>query len=79
MVYIALLVAAAIVVAAAEWGRFGHRLGMVDASRKARARQKRKTKLRVIVNEAPADDRDEFAASVKRDLERLPTIDDPRG
>jgi hypothetical protein len=67
--WIALLVVAAIVVAAAEWPRVS---GVVGAdARRQRDRERRKAKLRVV----PSED-EEFAASVQRDLDRLPTIEE---
>jgi hypothetical protein len=68
--YIALLAAAVVLVAAAEWPRLGERLGA--DSRHRRQRAKRKASLRVVRD----DEADEFAASVERDLANLPTIDD---
>jgi hypothetical protein len=70
--WLALLVAAVAVVIAAEWPRVQAAIG-VDA-RKRRERDRRKATLHVIVN----DDVDEFEASVRRDLESLPTIEEPR-
>ena len=70
--WLALLVAAAALVLAAEWTRVQGVFG-ADA-RKRRERQRRKSQLRVIVN----PDVDEFEASVRRDLESLPTTDEPR-
>ena len=66
---IVLLVAAVVLVVAAEWGRIagGRSLGM----RKARARKRQKANLRVV----PSDS-EEFARSVERDLAALPTIDE---
>ena len=66
---VALLVAAAVLLAAAEWSRVSSRFGM-DA-RRDRDRAKRKKKLRVVEPEA-----DEFARAVERDLASLPTIDE---
>ncbi|HEY3549671.1 MAG TPA: hypothetical protein VGK69_01250 [Gaiellaceae bacterium] len=71
--YIALLAVAVVLVAGAEWPRLGERLG-VD-SRRRRQRARRKAGLRVIRGDE-ADEADEFAASVERDLANLPTIDD---
>jgi hypothetical protein len=70
--WLALLVAAVALVVAAEWPRVNAAVGS-DARRK-RERQRRKSQLQVIVNE----DVDEFEASVRRDLESLPTIEEPR-
>jgi hypothetical protein len=67
--YIALLALAVAVVVGAEWPRIGKRFG-ADA-RRSRERAKRKAGMRVVRNEA-----DDFAASVQRDLENLPTIDE---
>jgi hypothetical protein len=68
--YIALLAVAVLLVAGAEWPRLEGRFGA--ESRRRRQRARRKASLRVIRN----DEADEFAASVQRDLENLPTIDD---
>ena len=70
--WLALLIAAAVLVLAAEWPRVQGAFG-VDARRR-RERQHRKSQLKVIVNE----DVDEFEASVRRDLESLPTTEEPR-
>lgn len=67
--WIALLALAAAVVAAAEWPRLQRLLG--GERRRQREREKRKAKLRVI----NPDDED-FVASVQRDLEALPTIEE---
>jgi hypothetical protein len=64
-----LLVCAVAVVIGAEWPRLTQRLG-AEARRK-RDRAKRKSQLRVLRSET-----DEFAASVERDLDQLPTIED---
>ena len=66
-VFIALLAAAVVVLAGAEWPRLAERAGI--RAREKRARARRKAQLRLIRTES-----DEFAASVQRDLERLPTI-----
>lgn len=70
--WVALLAAAVAVVVAAEWPRLTAAVGL-DARRR-RQRDRRKAKLHVIVN----DDVDEFEESVRRDLESLPTIEEPR-
>jgi hypothetical protein len=67
--YIALLAAAVILVAGAEWPRLEERFG--GESRHRRQRAKRKTNLRLVQE----DEADEFAASVERDLANLPTFD----
>ncbi len=66
---LALLVCAVAVVIGAEWPRLGERLG-VEARRK-RERARRKGQLRLLRSET-----DDFAASVERDLDQLPTIED---
>lgn len=67
--FIALLAAAVVVLVAAEWPRLSRRAG--TKARQKRARAARKAQLRLIREES-----DEFAASVQRDLERLPTIEE---
>ena len=67
--WIALLVVAAVVVVAAEWPKVSRAVG-ADARRR-RERERRKAKLHVVPSET-----DEFAASVQRDLDRLPTIEE---
>ena len=57
------------IVVAAEWPRFERLVG-TDA-RRAREREKRKAKLRVV-----STDDDEFVRSVQADLEALPTIEE---
>ena len=64
-----MLLLAVLVVIAAEWPRLRRVVG-ADA-RKKREREKRKAKLRVV----NSDDED-FVASVQRDLESLPTIEE---
>ena len=66
---LALLVCGVAVVIGAEWPRLSERLGL--EARRKRDRAKRKSQLRVLHSEA-----DEFAASVERDLDQLPTIED---
>ena len=60
-----------LVVVAAEWPRVSGVLG-ADA-RRLRDREKRKAKLRVVTT-----DDDDFVGSVQRDLDALPTIEEPR-
>jgi len=71
--FIGLLAAAVVVLVAAEWPRLSDRAGL--KAREKRARAKRKAQLRLLRSES-----DDFAASVQRDLESLPTIEehDPR-
>jgi hypothetical protein len=65
---IALLVCAVLVLVGAEWPRLAPRLGV--EGRVGRARRKRK--LRVVSGERDED----FVASVERDLEDLPVIEE---
>ena len=67
--FVALLAAAVLVLVGAEWPRLSSRLGI--EARQGRARARRKAKLKVVRSES-----EEFAASVQRDLERLPTIEE---
>lgn len=66
---LALLVCAVAVVIGAEWPRLNERLGL--EARRKRDRARRKSQLRVL-----RSDTDDFAASVERDLDQLPTIED---
>jgi hypothetical protein len=68
-VYIALLACAVAVLVGAEWPRLAPRIG-IEARRK-RERAKRKANFKLLRNES-----DEFAASVQRDLENLPTTEE---
>ena len=77
-VFVGLLAGAVVVLIAAEWPRLSARIGIEERleARDRRARAERKSKLRVV-----RDESEEFEASVRRDLERLPTIEkkrDPR-
>ena len=71
---VVLLACAVLAVVGAEWPRLRQRLG-VDA-RRSRKRERRKSQLRIVRGEAEADDAEDFAASVERDLEQLPTLDE---
>ena len=71
VVWIALFVAAIAVLVAAEWPRLDRAFG--TEGRRGRERARRKANLKVIRSE---DSLEEFAASVERDLSRLPTIDE---
>lgn len=71
--YIALLALAIAVVVGAEWPHLESHLG--GDARRRRQRARRKSSLRVVQDDAESDAED-FAASVERDLARLPTIDD---
>ena len=77
-VFVGLLAGAVVVLIAAEWPRLIARIGIEERleARERRARAERKSKLSVV-----RDESEEFEASVRRDLERLPTIEkkrDPR-
>jgi hypothetical protein len=73
-VFLALLACAVVVLVAAEWPRLSPWVG-TDARRR-RDRERRKANLRLL--EPDRTESEEFAASVERDLSRLPTIDDER-
>jgi hypothetical protein len=66
---VALLTLAVLAVIGAEWPRLGERLGL--EARRKRERAKRKSQLKLV-----RSDTDDFAASVERDLEQLPTLED---
>jgi hypothetical protein len=67
-----LLALAVLLLLAAEWPRIAARFG--GDARASRARSRRKRRLTVIEGEAAAEDDDDFAASVERDLANLPVI-----
>jgi hypothetical protein len=67
--FIALLACAIAVLVAAEWPRLSERAGLQARERRRRAR--RKAQLKLLRTET-----DDFEASVQRDLERLPTIEE---
>lgn len=71
--WIVLLACAVAVLAAAEWPRLGIRFGW--EGRRARSRARRKAEWRLLKPDDD-DDSDEFAASVERDLAKLPTTKD---
>ena len=62
---------AVVVLIAAEWPRLDRWVG--SEARRGRERAKRKQNLKVVRSEESLE---EFAASVERDLSRLPTIDE---
>jgi hypothetical protein len=66
---IALLAAAVLILIGAEWPRLTGRFGAGARQRRERAR--RKAALRIVRSES-----EEFEASVVRDLEQLPTIEE---
>ena len=68
---IGLLVAAVLVVVAAEWPRLSERIGADAWS--ARSRRRRKEKLTLIRGDEAEDD---FVKSVERDLADLPVLDE---
>jgi hypothetical protein len=70
---VVLLVAAAALLVAAEWHRFGRRggAGTRIGSQRRRRHAQSKAKLHVVHPET-----EEFARSVERDLAALPTIDE---
>ena len=77
-VFVGLLAGAVLVLIGAEWPRLSNRIGIEERleARERRARAERKANLHVV-----RDDSEEFEASVRRDLDRLPTIEkkpDPR-
>ena len=78
IVAIVLLACAVLVVVGAEWPRLGGRLEASSQERRSRSRERRKQRFTVIegARDEPADDADDFAASVQRDLESLPVIEE---
>ena len=66
---VALLACAVVAVIGAEWPRLGERVGL--EARRKRERAKRESQLKLLRTES-----DDFAASVERDLEQLPTLED---
>jgi hypothetical protein len=68
--WIVLLALGVLVVIAAEWPRVSGAVG-ADARRR-RDRERRKARLRVVTED------DDFVESVQRDLDALPTIEEPR-
>ncbi len=71
---VALLACAVLAVIGAEWPRLKERLGIEGRQRRQRAR--RKSQWKVVRGEAEDGDAEDFAASVERDLEQLPTLDE---
>jgi hypothetical protein len=66
---IALLVGTVAAVIGAEWPRLSARFG--NEARERRERTRRKSQMKLLRTET-----EEFAASVERDLQELPTIED---
>jgi hypothetical protein len=69
---IVLIGCAVLLILGAEWPRISERFASQD--RPKRRRRRRSTKLHVVEPEA-----DDFAASVQRDLENLPVIEERNG
>ncbi|HEX7625811.1 MAG TPA: hypothetical protein VF379_02070 [Gaiellaceae bacterium] len=67
VVALVLLVAALVLLGAAEWPRLSNRTGLQE-----RTRARKRSHLRVV---EPDDDSDDFAKAVERDLANLPTFD----
>jgi hypothetical protein len=72
-IYAVLLAGAVAVLLAAEWPRVAARLGLEDRRFPGRRRRHRPD-LRLV----PQSESEEFAASVERDLDQLPTTLDER-
>ncbi len=70
LIAVVLLAAAAVVVVAAEWPRIA-RSPLGGEGRRLRQRSRRKQNLKLLRTES-----DDFAASVERDLAKLPTIEE---
>jgi hypothetical protein len=70
-VFAVLLALAVLVLIGAEWSRISARTGSLRPRERQRAR--RKASWTVLDGD---DESDEFAASVQRDLSRLPTIEE---
>jgi len=70
---VARLACAVLAVIGAEWPRLSERLGL--EARRKRQRARRKSQWKVVRGESEDQDLDaeDFAASVERDLEQLPT------
>jgi hypothetical protein len=69
---VVLIACAVIVVVGAEWPRLTAGARSRSEARVRRERSRRKAELRVIDG-----DRDDFAESVRRDLDNLPVIEEP--
>jgi hypothetical protein len=68
VIALAMLVAAVVLLAAAEWPRISQRAALQN-----RARARKRSHLRVV--DSDPDDSHEFAKAVERDLANLPTFD----
>ena len=71
-IYAILLGVAVAVLVAAEWPRLAPRFGL-EGRTFQRPRRKKRRHLYAV---PPSSESEEFAASVERDLDRLPTIDE---
>jgi hypothetical protein len=71
-IYALLLAGAVAVLVAAEWPRLSARFGLEEVV--PRGRRRSKAHLHLVPSES-----EEFAASVERDLQSLPTIDERDG
>jgi hypothetical protein len=72
---VVLAVCALLLVLGAEWPRISARLGGRGIRMSSPRRRRRKQRLRVV---EPVED-DDFAASVQRDLENLPVLEERDG
>ena len=72
--FVVLLACAVAVLIGAEWPRLAGRAGGLRP--RERRRSRRKASLTLIRSEADDTAADDFAASVERDLSRLPTIEE---
>jgi hypothetical protein len=70
----ALLACAVVAVIGAEWPRLSRTLGL--EGRQRRRRERRKAQFHVVRGEGGLEEKEDFAASVERDLAQLPTIDE---
>ena len=73
---IALLAAAVVILIGAEWPRLNSRFGSGARQRRERARRKATWHIVRTETERERSESEEFAASVERDLEQLPTIEE---
>ena len=71
---VALLACAVLAVIGAEWPRLRERIGL--EARRERQRARRKSQWKLVPGEAQDGDAEDFAASVERDLDQLPTLDE---
>jgi hypothetical protein len=76
---IVLLAVAVLVLVGAEWPRVEARFGGEARRRRERSRRKASLKLVRTQDEVLRSETEEFAASVERDLSRLPTIEERKG